>query len=65
MKKEDIPFLEQMIESIEDSLLSLEKDFDRKDYAGYNKSRKFIIKAKKYVFLRNFSKCGLNQWPPI
>jgi len=49
MIKEDIPFLNQLVDALEESLLVLEKDFERSDYKEYNESRLFIIKLQKKI----------------
>ena len=49
MKKEHIPFLEQLVNALEESIIILEKSFEKKDYESYNHSRKFIIKLQKKI----------------
>ncbi|MEK6758093.1 MAG: hypothetical protein AABX88_03100 [Nanoarchaeota archaeon] len=49
MKKEDIPFLKQLVDTLEETILDLEKAFEKGDYKEYNHSRRFIIKIQKKI----------------
>ena len=49
MKKEDIPFLEQLVDALVESLEKLEKAFENQDYKIYNDSRKLIIRIQKKI----------------
>ena len=47
--EEDLPFLKQLIDSLEESLAKLEEYFGKKDYENYNKSRRLIIDLQKKI----------------
>lgn len=49
MKKEDIPFLNQLIESLEDGALKLEVAFERKDSEDFIRIKKFMIQMQKKI----------------
>lgn len=48
-RKEDIPFLNQLVKSLEESELKLEKAYEKKDYENFNKSKKFILQIQKQI----------------
>lgn len=49
MKKEDIPFLNQLVKSLEESALELEKTYEKKDHEKFNQTKKFMIKIQKQI----------------
>ncbi len=49
LKKEDISFLNQLVKSLEESELKLEKAFEKKDSEEFNKSKKFMMKIQKQI----------------
>jgi len=49
MKKEDIPFLNQLVKSLEESELKLEKAYEKKDYEKFSKSKKFMLEIQKQI----------------
>ena len=49
MKKEDISFLKQLIESLEDSELKLEEAYEKKDVAEFNKIKKFMLEIQQQI----------------
>ncbi len=49
IKKEDIPFLNQLINSLGEAESKLEKYYDKKDYENFNKSKKFMLKIQKQI----------------
>ena len=49
MKKEDIPFLNQLVKSLEEAESKLEKAYEKKNYEEFNKSKKFMLKVQKQV----------------
>jgi len=49
IKKEDIPFLNQLVKALEESGLKLEKSYEKKDYENFNKSKKFMLKIQKQI----------------
>jgi len=49
IKKEDIPFLNQLVKSLEESALKLEKAYEKKDHEKFNKSKKFMLGIQKQI----------------
>lgn len=49
MKKEDIPFLNQLVNSLEEAELKLGKAYEKKDYDEFNKSKKFMLQIHKKI----------------
>jgi len=49
IKKEDIPFLNQLVKSLEESELKLEKAYEKKNHEEFNKSKKFMMKIQKQI----------------
>lgn len=49
IKKEDIPFLNQLVKSLEEALSKLEKSYEKKNYEEFNKSKKFMLKIQKQI----------------
>ncbi len=49
MKKEDIPFLNQLVEAADEARLILEKSYSNKDSENFNKAKKFIIQVHKKI----------------
>ncbi len=47
--KEDIPFLNQLVKSLEESELKLEKAYEKKDYENFTKSKKFMLQIQKQI----------------
>lgn len=49
MKKEDIPLLNQLIESLEEGGLKLEEAFEKKDSEDFISIKKFMIHIQKEI----------------
>jgi hypothetical protein len=49
MKKEEIQFLKQLINSLEEAGLNLEKAYEKKDYENFNKSKKIMLRIQKEI----------------
>lgn len=49
MKKEDIPFLGQMIKSLEESASKLEGCYEKKDFKNFMETKKFMLKMQKEI----------------
>jgi hypothetical protein len=49
MKKEDIPFLNQLVKSLEEAESKLEKTYEKKNYEEFNKSKKFMLKIQRQI----------------
>jgi hypothetical protein len=47
--KEEIPFLNQLVKSLEEAELKLEKAHEKKDYEKFNKSKKFMLEIQKQI----------------
>lgn len=47
--KEDIPFLNQLVKSLEEAELKLEEAYEKKDYEKFNKSKKFMLEIQKQI----------------
>ncbi len=50
IKQEDIPFLNQLVKSLEETELKLEKAYEKKDQEHFNKSKKFMLQIQKQIF---------------
>ena len=48
-KKEEISFLNQIIRSMEDAEIVLEKSFEKRNYEKFNSSKKFLLEAQKKI----------------
>jgi len=49
MKKEDIPFLNQLVNTLEEAELKLEEAYRTKDYEKFNKSKKLMLQIQKKI----------------
>lgn len=49
MKKEEILFLNQLIRALEDSEKSLEKSYEKRDYEGFNKSKRIMLRIQNEI----------------
>lgn len=49
MKKEEVLFLSQLVASIEQAVEQLEIAYKKKDYDGFNKSKKIIVSIQKEI----------------
>lgn len=49
MKKEDISFLNQLVKSLEEAMLKLEKAYGKKDYEEFNKSKKIMLRIQEKI----------------
>ncbi len=47
--KEEIPFLTQLVKSLEEAELKLEEAYEKKDYEKFNKSKKFMLEIQKQI----------------
>jgi len=48
-REEDISFLNQLVETLEEAGLKLEDFYNKKDYENFNKSKKLIIQLQKEI----------------
>ncbi len=46
VRKEDIPFLNQLVKALEETELRLEKAYEKKDYEDFDKSKKFMLQIQ-------------------
>jgi len=49
VKKEDLPLLHQLIESLEETVNSLEGYYLDKDFDNFNQSKKFMMGIQKKI----------------
>ncbi len=49
LKKEEILFLNQLINSLAEAEKNLEKSYEKRDYDGFNKSKKIMLKIQKEI----------------
>lgn len=49
IKEDDIPFLSQLVKSLEETKLKLEKAYEKKDYESFNKSKKFMLEIQRKI----------------
>lgn len=49
MKKRDVPFLNQLVNSLEEAGSKLEEAYVKKDYENFNKLKKFILQIQKKI----------------
>jgi len=49
MKKEDISFLAQIVESLEDSQKKLEEAYQKQDAIEFNKIKKFMMEMQDQI----------------
>jgi len=49
MKKEDVLFLNQLINSLDEAEVSLERAYNRKSSDRFNKSKKIMLKIQKEI----------------
>ncbi len=49
MKKEDIPFLNQLAEAFEEAEEKLEQAYKDKNHEMFDKSKKFILQVQKKI----------------
>jgi len=49
MKKSDISFLKQLIDSLEESEKKLEDAYNKKDSEEFDRVKKFILKIQKQI----------------
>ncbi len=49
MKKEDIPVLNQLIESLGATVSNLEESYNKKDSESFNKSKKFMLQIQQKI----------------
>ncbi|MBA7683810.1 hypothetical protein ES703_92195 [subsurface metagenome] len=47
--REDISFLNQLVETLEEAGLKLEDAYNKKDYENFNKSKKLMIQLQKEI----------------
>jgi len=47
--EENISFLMQLINALEEAKLKLEESYNKKDYDSFNKSKKFILKLQGVI----------------
>ncbi len=49
VKKEDIPLLHQLIETLEETVNGLEGYYKDKDFENFNQSKKFMLEIQKKI----------------
>jgi len=49
MKREDIPFLNQLVGSFEKASEKLEEAYEKKDYDEFNRLKKFMLRIQKQI----------------
>jgi hypothetical protein len=49
MEKEDVAFLKQLIESLEDSERKLEEAYKKRDAAEFNNIKKFMLELQSQI----------------
>ena len=49
MKQEEILFLNQLIKSLEEAGKNLEKSYEKRDYDGFNRSKKIMLRIQKEI----------------
>ena len=49
VKREDIPFLNQLVKALEEAELKLEEAYEKKDYEDFNKSKKFMLQIQRKI----------------
>jgi hypothetical protein len=49
MEKEDAPFLMQLVNSLEDSELKLERAYNTKDSARFNEVKKLMLQIQEQI----------------
>ena len=49
MKRDDIPVLNQLIESLGATASNLEESYNKKDSESFNKSRKFMLQIQQKI----------------
>ena len=49
MKRGDIQFLNQLVKSLEDAELKLERAYNRKDYHQFNETKRFMLQISKQI----------------
>ncbi len=49
VKRDDIPFLNQLVKALEETESKLEKAYEKKDYENFNKSKKFMLQIQRKI----------------
>jgi hypothetical protein len=49
IKKEEVPFLKQLISSLEKTTEKLEIAYEKKDYEEFTKLKRFILKIQEQI----------------
>lgn len=49
MKKEEIPFVAQLVKALEETEIKLEEFYNKKDYNNFDKAKEFIIKVQQKI----------------
>jgi len=49
MKKEDLEFVDQLVKSVEESEVFLEKSFNEGDFNKFQEAKKLILKVNKQI----------------
>jgi exonuclease VII small subunit len=49
MIEKDMPFLNQLIQSLEETQLKLEEAYNRKDIETFNKTKKFMMQIQEKI----------------
>ncbi len=49
IKEEDIIFLNQLVESLEEAELKLEKSYSERNYENFDKSKKIILQIQRKI----------------
>jgi len=49
MKKEEVLFLSQLIASLDEAREQLERAYKKRDYEGFNKSKRIMLRVQKEI----------------
>ncbi len=48
-RREEITFLRQLVDALEEAELKLEESYNKKDYESFNKLKKFILDVQRKI----------------
>jgi len=48
-RREEITFLRQLVDALEEAELKLEESYNKKDYESFNKLKKFILEVQRKI----------------
>lgn len=49
MQKSDISFLNQLVKSLEEAEMNLEKSYNKQDFDNFNKSKKMMLRIQNQI----------------